>query len=264
MSSLKLREAVRNDRREFEELVSLKIAAFSDLPLWNYWYPDRESDKSALRNFVRGQFLTDSNDCAKGTHEMLVVEENAKIIAYSVWQTVVTKPEEPKAKPGKFSRRSFKRIAVGSKLILRKEESSTVAISTSVASDPNKTRINETIKASQSVLRDVFWKKYDKRQCRLVDMGTHPNHLRKGAARMMLDFALKKATKDQVAIVLFASPMGREVYKRAGFKDLEEVTVQIGGEKEYLEMFCWHAIANRRNERGMVMSHSCRRSTDVC
>lgn len=241
MSSTKLRKAVRKDQKEFEELVDLKIEAYSDLPLWDYWYPDRAQNMSALRECVRGQFAGDFEDCANGTSEMIVVEENDKIIAFSVWQMVVTKPEEPKGKPGKSSGILFERIVVvfrGLKLILHKEASPTGPSPTFIDSNTNKTRISETIKKSQSALRDVFWKRYDKRQCRLIEMGTHPKHRRKGAARMMLEAALQRAAKDEIAVTMFASPMGREVYKRAGFIDLKKVTVQIKGEKEYLDMFC--------------------------
>ena len=55
---------------------------------------------------------------------------------------------------------------------------------------------------------------------------------------MMLETGLEKAAKKNVAVTLFASPMGRAMYKHFGFSDCGERRVQIEGEKEYLDIFC--------------------------
>lgn len=43
---------------------------------------------------------------------------------------------------------------------------------------------------------------------------------------------MEQAARDGVVVTLMASPMGRLVYPRLGFKELGEVTAQVPGEAE--------------------------------
>ena len=97
---MKLREAAKND---LEELIDVRIAAFSHMPLWEYWYQDVKKHPSRLRALVRVDCLADLYERDMGESEMMVVEEESKIIAFSVWEVSVTKPTEPEGQFGKSS-----------------------------------------------------------------------------------------------------------------------------------------------------------------
>ena len=100
---MKLRKADRND---LEQLVDVKIAAFSHMPLWEYWYLDGENSPARLRDLVRADWLNHFDECDIGERDMMVIEEESKIIAFSVWDLSVASPEELEGQPCKSSSRA--------------------------------------------------------------------------------------------------------------------------------------------------------------
>ena len=67
----------------------------------------------------------------------------------------------------------------------------------------------------------------------LNQLATHPEHQGRGAAKMMLDWGLRKADEEGLATYLNATIEGRGVYKRRGFKVVKELEwnrVPWGGE----------------------------------
>ena len=101
---MRLREAVKDD---LEQLVDVKIAALSHMPLWEYWYHDGEDYPARLRDLVRADWLDHFDKCDIGESDMMVIEEESKIIAFSVWDLSVASPEELEGQPCKSSSTAF-------------------------------------------------------------------------------------------------------------------------------------------------------------
>ncbi|PSN61369.1 acyl-CoA N-acyltransferase [Corynespora cassiicola Philippines] len=58
---------------------------------------------------------------------------------------------------------------------------------------------------------------------------THPNHHRRGAGSMLIEWGTTKADEAGVECYLEASPMGEPLYAKHGFERLEEVGLNLRG-----------------------------------
>lgn len=77
----------------------------------------------------------------------------------------------------------------------------------------------------------------------LQALGTHPLFLRRGLARAMCGWGMRRAAGDGVAVTLLASPMGRRVYPRFGFEELGMVRARVDGEEEGTELYAMAWVA---------------------
>lgn len=55
----------------------------------------------------------------------------------------------------------------------------------------------------------------------LADCAADPLYHRRGAGKALLEWGMEKAREENVPITLTASPMGRELYLRLGFRELD-------------------------------------------
>ncbi|KAJ4296754.1 hypothetical protein N0V90_006802 [Kalmusia sp. IMI 367209] len=62
----------------------------------------------------------------------------------------------------------------------------------------------------------------------LDNLATHPEHQRRGAGRILLDWGVRKANEEGWRTYLDATPAGLKVYERIGFKLVKEVTFDRG------------------------------------
>lgn len=71
---------------------------------------------------------------------------------------------------------------------------------------------------------------------RLRILATHPDYRRRGAGTKLCNWGIDLAEKNQTYISVFASPMGKKLYARLGFKELAIVVVQAEGEEEKISI----------------------------
>jgi GNAT superfamily N-acetyltransferase len=69
-------------------------------------------------------------------------------------------------------------------------------------------------------------------------LGTIPEYHRHGAGSMLMSWGIALADYHGLDIGLFATAMGRPLYRRFQFDELASVTVQIDGEKENVTCTC--------------------------
>lgn len=117
--------------------------------------------------------------------------------------------------------------------------------------DGNAIHIAEYAKATQKAGQDLIKARYGARQRQLRRLSTDPARWRQGAASMMLKWGIEEARRHNVALTVFASPMGRRLYEKFGFFELGQFIVRVEGEEESLTIFCmaWEPenYANERN-----------------
>ena len=73
---------------------------------------------------------------------------------------------------------------------------------------------------------------YGENRMQLRLLVTHPNYQRRGAGGELLKWGIEKAKKDNLALTLFASPVGGHLYRKLGFQDLSVIKIQVDGESE--------------------------------
>jgi len=61
-------------------------------------------------------------------------------------------------------------------------------------------------------------------------LATHPNYRRRGAATTLCKSGMELAAEQDLVISLFASPIGRELYKHLGFLTLGAAVVNVDGD----------------------------------
>jgi len=64
----------------------------------------------------------------------------------------------------------------------------------------------------------------------------HPDYQRRGAGTALTRWGIKQAARLGLCTTVFASPMGLNLYKKLGFKEIDRFRVQLEGDAEYLEI----------------------------
>jgi len=75
----------------------------------------------------------------------------------------------------------------------------------------------------------------------------------RGAAGMLLRWGVQRADEDGVEAYLEASPEGKPVYERYGFREVERVVVSLEGkgcsEEEYVEVFMVRPATKKKKKK---------------
>ena len=102
--------------------------------------------------------------------------------------------------------------------------------------DGNAAHMEAYLEATMAFRQEVFVGRYGDRQMSLRQMATHPDYWRRGAGHLVVDWGVKKAIEAGIAIVMFASPMGKKLYEKFGFHELGTVYVHSLGDEESLNV----------------------------
>ncbi|KAK2135721.1 hypothetical protein NOF04DRAFT_1340832 [Fusarium oxysporum II5] len=97
--------------------------------------------------------------------------------------------------------------------------------------DANKKHMKAYAKALPAGLKKYF-KQFGSEQIPLWEVVTHPDFRRRGAASMICEWGQKEADKDGKSLSLLATPMGKGLYSKLGYRVLGSVVVQVVGEEE--------------------------------
>jgi predicted N-acetyltransferase YhbS len=77
-----------------------------------------------------------------------------------------------------------------------------------------------------------FGPEWGKARIELADLACDPAYQRRGAGTSLTEWGLRKAKKQGLPVMLTASPLGRLIYKKLGFRDLEYLECGVEGEEE--------------------------------
>lgn len=83
--------------------------------------------------------------------------------------------------------------------------------------------------------KEWFDDKYGEKQLYLSMLACHPDYQKRGAGEMLCRWGVEKGKAEGLTVTLFASPMGWQLYRRIGFKDVGTFRTQVVGEDEYLD-----------------------------
>ncbi|CVK99427.1 uncharacterized protein FMAN_02269 [Fusarium mangiferae] len=97
--------------------------------------------------------------------------------------------------------------------------------------DVNKKHMEAYAKALPAGLKKYF-KRFGSEQIPLWEVVTHPDFRRRGAASMICEWGQKEADKYGKSLSLLATPMGKGLYLKLGYRVLGSVVVQVEGEEE--------------------------------
>ena len=89
-----------------------------------------------------------------------------------------------------------------------------------------------------------FDKRFGERQLYLSALCVEPAYQGCGIGTTLLQWGIDKARSENVGITLFASPTGRNLYAKMGFKDAVWSKAQVAGEEEFVEFPGMYWVAN--------------------
>lgn len=92
-----------------------------------------------------------------------------------------------------------------------------------------------------------FDKRFGERQMYLAMICVDPNYQGCGAGSLLLQWGIDRAVQEKVAISLFASPVGRRLYLKMGFKDGGWTRAQVDGEEEYVDFPGMYWVADEKD-----------------
>jgi predicted N-acetyltransferase YhbS len=78
----------------------------------------------------------------------------------------------------------------------------------------------------------IFGPEWGNLRMELADLACDPKFQRRGAGTVLTEWGLEKARVQGLPIMLTASPLGRKVYQKLGFRDLEYIECGVEGEEE--------------------------------
>ncbi len=96
--------------------------------------------------------------------------------------------------------------------------------------DPKRMRLFE--ESLTKARTHYFERIYGENRIHLRVLVTHPDCQRRGAGGNLVTWGIEKAKEDNLAVTLFASPIGGQLYRKLGFRDLSVIKVQVDGESE--------------------------------
>jgi len=82
----------------------------------------------------------------------------------------------------------------------------------------------------------LFDPRYGKRRLDLAQLVTHPDYQRRGLGRRLLRRGQQIASEGNLAIAVFASPMGKVLHEGCGFTVLDTVVVRSEDDAEILKV----------------------------
>lgn len=84
-------------------------------------------------------------------------------------------------------------------------------------------------------------------------IATRPEYQGKGAGGQLIKWGLEKADEEGTETYLEASPHGKPIYERYGFREVDRLVVnfekEVLGEKEFVEVFMLRPITAQKGEK---------------
>ncbi|MCJ1443641.1 MAG: hypothetical protein MMC23_004141 [Stictis urceolatum] len=204
---------------DLDQLVALAVKAYPLDPQWLYRYPGHYAYPEAAAGYIRGRFETELKNIAEaaaasGAVTIMVLDAapetpEGKILGLSIWKNpgwhltkadparnyIKFRPDPPQG----FSR-----------------ERNTAFIS--------------VLKAKQAeLLDDIYGDEY----LELGQLYVHPEHHGKGYGRAMVSWGLERAGREGMPVALFASPMGKRLYLKLGFRQVGVLRVCVEGDGDW-------------------------------
>lgn len=96
--------------------------------------------------------------------------------------------------------------------------------------DPKRMKVFE--ESLEKARTQCFKRLYGENRMQLRLLVTHPDYQRRGAGGELVKWGIEKAKEDNLALALFASPIGGHLYRKLGFRELSVMKIQVDGETE--------------------------------
>lgn len=224
---------------DLDAITEVALAAFPLDPQWDYRFPHRHEFPEDNQNYTKIGYRAFFNAPKGATYIMVAtapsLEDPAvtKLVAIAVWE--VTNLTNPETRPPRSSHKCQYNCLLDKHKNLPTGQCILVIINPPKSDsrrDAHPKRMEAFIDAMEVAHRRYFSDVHETGHIRLRILATHPDYRRRGAGTKLCNWGIDLAVKNQTYISVFASPMGKKLYARLGFKELAVVVVQVEGEEE--------------------------------
>ncbi|KAK0705661.1 acyl-CoA N-acyltransferase [Lasiosphaeris hirsuta] len=199
---------------DLEAMTWVLIGAAPLDPIYPYRYPNRDLYTDEL--FAR----MCSQKCAEylGTSTVVVCEMDRRVVAFAVWDPPSSIRDRYRSAP------------------LQEPQPSAPSIPITIGHERRMRAFRETCAARKRALFDAVYTARGRQHMFLKILLCHPDYQRRGAGTALTSWGIDEARRAGVDTTVFASPMGLELYKKLGFKEVGRFRVQLEGEDVFLEI----------------------------
>ena len=231
------------DMSDLDAMVDVGLAALPMDPQWDYRLRYRKQYPEDTRRFTRERFKMFLEN-EPGNWQVMVAElpsredsSVSRVAAFAAWQLP---PVDQVVLIGadKVHQREFSMSVEATQSHGSRSDSRAAALTTSEAgssdqrqdADPKRMRAFEESLAKARAHH--FKRVYGENRIHLRLLVTHPDYQRRGAGANLVTWGIEIAKENNLAVTLFASPIGGQLYRKLGFRDLSVIKILVDGESE--------------------------------
>ncbi|KAK5658452.1 hypothetical protein OQA88_1841 [Cercophora sp. LCS_1] len=185
-------------------------------PIYPYRFPDRHLYADEFAELCRQKCAEYLATSTVVVCEMADPMGRSQVVAFSSWDT----PRAFRAKP-----------TGALEPLPRPSHNPVVPITIG-----HRDRMNVFREACVAAKRDMFDARYVHGHMFLKILLCHPEYQRRGAGRALTTWGIEEARRMRLNTTVFASPMGFELYKKLGFREVDRFRVQLEGEEVFLDI----------------------------
>ncbi|KAK3343498.1 acyl-CoA N-acyltransferase [Lasiosphaeria hispida] len=199
---------------DLEAMTWVLIGAAPLDPVYPYRYPNRDLYTDELFARMCSQKCVEYLD----TSIVVVCEMDGRVVAFAAWDAPSPIRDRHRSAP------------------LQEPQPSVPSLPITIGHERRMRAFRETCAASKRALFDAVYTARGRQHMFLKILLCHPDYQRRGAGRALTAWGIDEARRAGVDTTVFASPMGLELYKKLGFKEVGRFRVQLEGEDVFLEI----------------------------
>lgn len=208
-------------------------------PIYPYRFPNSHLYADKFAELCRRKCIEYLETSTVVVCEMADPTGRLQVVAFSAWDT--PRASRPKPLGGEsFLHRSCRRVPL---IVGLTQDPTAIEPNSRPSHDPvlpitigHRDRMNVFREACITSKRDLFDARYVRGHMFLKILLCHPEYQRRGAGRALTMWGIDEARRMGLNTTVFASPMGFELYKKLGFREIGRFRVQLDGEEDYLEI----------------------------
>ncbi|KAK3989623.1 putative N-acetyltransferase ycf52-like protein [Cladorrhinum sp. PSN332] len=230
---------------DLEAMTRVLIGASPLDPVYPYRFPDRHLYPSQFSDLCRDK-------CAEylATSTVVVCEmpsiscpSTSVVVAFAAWDTPASR----------LCARSGE-IGTNTEPYSSSFSSSSVPMPVTIGHKDRMAAFRQACAKYKASLFDSVYPEHRGGHVMLKILLCHPDYQRRGAGRALTEWGIQEAAALGLCTTVFASPMGFNLYRKLGFRQIGSFKVQLDGEKEYLEIPAL-VLKPKRAEQGAQMRH---------
>ncbi|KAF2404617.1 acyl-CoA N-acyltransferase, partial [Trichodelitschia bisporula] len=208
-SALTFRPAQFSD---LEAIVGVIVAAMPSDPQWDWRFPRRREYADDTRAFTSAKY-----------HEFLSDKD--------AWHVMVAESDDS-ARPHVCRARMIVAVAVWDQAAMQCPPSEPLLLPSHKRRDGHRRRMELWAATMAKARKQYFDDSFGARHLQLQILATHPDYQRRGAGTALCKWGMAFAQKWGMVVTVFASPMGKKLYRRLGFQTMARIEMRVPDEME--------------------------------